>query len=270
MTVANFIPEIWSARLLWEFEKAYKFRGLVNTDYEGEIKAAGDTVHINTPGAITVEDNTGDISYEAITSTQQDLVIDQQKRFAFQVNDVDQAQANINLVSSYTRRAAQSMADVVDVAIASEYTNAGNTVSWNAVTALDDAYKKITDISAHLSDANVPYAGRWGVVTPTVHKFLRQSPDFLRASDMGDNIMRSGQVGQIDGIAIFESNNVQIATTHKCMFGVNEAISFAMQFVTMEALRLELAFADGIRGLQVYGLKTVMPDYLVLFDVTVA
>lgn len=270
MTVTNFIPEMWSARLLWEFEKAYQFRGLVNTDYEGEIENAGDTVHIQTPGAITVEDNTGDITYDAVTSTQQDLVIDQEKRFAFQLNDVDKVQANTNLLSTYTRRAAQSMADVTDVAIASEYTNATTTVSWDAATNPNDAYKQVTEVSAALSGYNVPQAGRWGVVTPTVHKFFRQSTDFVRATDLGDNIMRSGQVGMIDGISIFESNNIQIATQHKCMFGVTEAITFAMQFVNMEALRLEAAFADGIRGLQVYGLKTVMPNYLVTFNVTVA
>ena len=64
MSVANFIPEIWSARVLHNFRKTYVFRGLCNTDYEGEIKGAGDTVRINTPGAVTVSDYAGSITYQ--------------------------------------------------------------------------------------------------------------------------------------------------------------------------------------------------------------
>lgn len=38
MSVANFIPTIWSARLLAHLDKAHVYAALVNRDYEGEIK----------------------------------------------------------------------------------------------------------------------------------------------------------------------------------------------------------------------------------------
>jgi hypothetical protein len=36
MAVTNFIPEIWSTRLLRHLDKKLIFKQLVNTDYEGE------------------------------------------------------------------------------------------------------------------------------------------------------------------------------------------------------------------------------------------
>jgi hypothetical protein len=36
MSLKNFIPEIWSARLLRHLDKNLIFKNLVNTDYEGE------------------------------------------------------------------------------------------------------------------------------------------------------------------------------------------------------------------------------------------
>ena len=38
MALDNFIPEIWSARLLKHLDEDLVFKQLVNTDYEGEIR----------------------------------------------------------------------------------------------------------------------------------------------------------------------------------------------------------------------------------------
>ena len=43
-----FIPEIWSGKLLEKFYAATILAAIANTDYEGEIKSKGDTVHIRT------------------------------------------------------------------------------------------------------------------------------------------------------------------------------------------------------------------------------
>ena len=51
MTLNNFIPQIWSARLLQNLNEAHVFANLVNRDYEGEIKGVGDTVKINAIGS---------------------------------------------------------------------------------------------------------------------------------------------------------------------------------------------------------------------------
>ena len=78
MAVTTFIPELWSARLLYALEKSHVATNLVNRNYEGVIANQGDTVHINSIGAITVKDytkNTDIAAPDALTTTDQTLVI---------------------------------------------------------------------------------------------------------------------------------------------------------------------------------------------------
>ena len=52
----SFIPEVWSAKMLVSLKKAlvYAGPGVVNRDYEGEIKGQGDTVRIPSMGRPTI------------------------------------------------------------------------------------------------------------------------------------------------------------------------------------------------------------------------
>ena len=95
MSVANFIPTIWSARLLRHLDKRHVYLNLLNRDYEGEIKNFGDTVKVNQIGNVTIKDYTKGEDIEApedLSGEQQELKIDQAKYFNFAVEDVDNAQ----------------------------------------------------------------------------------------------------------------------------------------------------------------------------------
>lgn len=106
MAVTNFIPQVWSARLLAHLDKAHVLTNLVNRDYEGEIRQYGDTVKITQIGDITIKDyvtNTDIDDPQELTTEQQLLVIDQQKYYAFQIDDVDAAQARAAWPRARTR-----------------------------------------------------------------------------------------------------------------------------------------------------------------------
>lgn len=103
MAITTFIPELWSARLLYALEKSHIATNLVNRNYEGLIQNQGDTVHIGSIGAITVSSYTAnsDMSApETLATTDQTLVIDQAKYFNFQIDDVDKVQAAGDLIDT--------------------------------------------------------------------------------------------------------------------------------------------------------------------------
>ena len=58
MSVQNFIPALWSARLIEFLRKNLVYVNLCNRNWEGEIKAYGDTVKIGQIGIPTVKDYT--------------------------------------------------------------------------------------------------------------------------------------------------------------------------------------------------------------------
>lgn len=104
---------------------------------------------------------------DEIEGTPTELHIDQQKYFAFHVDDVDAAQANVNLVDDAMARASYALRDVIDQYIASFHKSAGVEIGSSTtpinITTADAAYGNLVNLKGALDDANVPSEGRWGV-----------------------------------------------------------------------------------------------------------
>nr|DAH96122.1 MAG TPA: Major capsid protein [Caudoviricetes sp.] len=273
MAVTTFIPELWSARLLYALEKAHVATNLVNRNYEGEISNHGDTVHINTIGAITVKSytkNTDIDAPETLTTTDQTLVIDQAKYFNFQVDDVDKVQAAGELVDTAMGRAAYALADVSDaylLGVIAAGAAAGNTIgSAAAPVALtgSNVYENIVKLKTKLDKANVPNTGRTIVVPPDVHSLLLLDDRFAKSTaTAGQEALINGLVGRIAGFDVYMSNNVKTGTgtdTGKTPYfeitaQITDATTYAEQIIKTEAYRMESRFADAVKGLHVYGAK---------------
>lgn len=283
MAVNNFIPSIWSARILSNLQKAQVFAGLCNRDYEGEISQAGDTVKIGGIGAVSLAaytKNSTSLTWSALTDATQSLTIDQSQYFAFKVDDVDRVQVNVNLVDEAMREAAYAISDNIDAYIAGLHASAASTNKLGSDGASAkvigygsgevDPYKTLVNMGVLLSKQNVPQAGRWAVVPPWFSGMLRKSANFVaNPAGVTGQSMVNGFVSRIAGFDIYESNNItddaQATKTYRVMFGTNQAISLAVQNQpTMEAIRLQDSFADGVRGLLLYGAKVVRPGALAI------
>ena len=273
MAVDTFIPELWNARLLYALEKAHVATNLVNRNYEGEIRNHGDTVHINTIGAITVKSytkNTNIDAPETLTTTDQSLAIDQAKYFNFQVDDVDKVQAAGELVDTAMGRAAYALADVSDaylLGVIAAGAATGNTIgsaaSPVALTA-SNVYENIVKLKTKLDKANVPNTGRTIVVPPDVHSLLLLDDRFAKSTaTAGQEALINGLVGRIAGFDVYMSNNVKTGTGtdsgktpyFEITAQIADATTYAEQIIKTEAYRMESRFADAVKGLHVYGAK---------------
>lgn len=272
MAIKNFIPQLWSARLLEHLDKAHVYANLVNRDYEGEITNFGDTVKINQIGDITVKDYTkgSDIDDpEELTGTQQLLTIDQSKYFNFGIDDVDNAQTNPKLMNEAMTRSAYAMNDVTDTFLANLMAvNAGNKVgddSTPVVPTKETAYDLLVDLGTALTESNVPLAGRWVVVPAWYHGLLLKDDRFVKGgTDYNKSILEGGYVGVAGGFQVWLSNNVPNTSgeKYKIIAGVNAGTSYAEQLLEVEGYRPEKSFKDAIKGLHVYGGKVLQPKAL--------
>ena len=125
----SFIPEVWSAKMLVSLKKAlvYAGPGVVNRDYEGEIKGQGDTVRIRSMGRPTIgtyTKNSTTITPETLTDAQRALYIDQSKYFAFELDDIDAAQSTGGELETSLQEAVYGLRDVADQYVAALYTGA--------------------------------------------------------------------------------------------------------------------------------------------------
>lgn len=215
MTIQHFIPEVWAANLLSVLDKSLVFGGsCVNRDYEGEISAFGDTVHITSisdPNIFAYAKDNDLTAPQALTDAEQLLVIDQAFAFNFQIDDIDRAQVRNDggLMSEATRRAGFGLRDKADIYLASKIAgSAGNPLGVIDATTATNVYDTLlVPASVSLDEANVPEEDRWIVLSPDVYGKLQLDGRFIKANESGTAALHNGQVGEAAGFRIFKSNN---------------------------------------------------------------
>lgn len=276
MAITNFKPEIWSRAILLTLRNKLVYGSLCNRDYEGDIAAAGDTVHILNLADPTISDYAayGTLTWEQLSDNERALIIDQGKSFSFMVDDIDRKQALPGFIATASTYAAYGLASAMDSFLSGKMktdVDAGNKLGATAVSSADTAYKLLLNLRAKLSKAGVPEDGRWVVLPTDVYSYLLQDDRFVRSDAAPGQTVRTGQVGRALGMDVFESQTVPVAAgVFTVLAGHGIAVTLAEQIVETEALRLQDSFADGIRGLHVYGAKTVRPTALASADVTVS
>ena len=278
MSVQHFIQTIWSKKIQDDLEEKCKLVQDCTREYEGDCQYA-QTVKILAVGEPTIGNYIGkDITIEEMTDSSQDLVIDVQKYFAFEVKDVDKAQSVPGLPEKYQQKSmrklalyrekfigalvagkAQSSAD--EEAKNSNYkTGATNVITasgktkGNIKTAIDDAIVMLRE--KNFDDAGVVE------IDPRTYKTFKD--ELIELKTANDELIKKGVVGQYDSYNVKSTNNVYRDDTHVyCIVRSDKAIAFAGQINEVEAGRMEKRFSDYIRGLDTYGAKIIAQDELV-------
>lgn len=297
MSLNNFIPTLWSARIYDALRKAFVYaqEGVINRDWEGEISAAGDTVRINSIGDPTITDyvkNTDMAAAETLSDAQRTLTITEAKAFHFQIDDVDKAQQQPKVMDNAMSRAAYKFSDVTDQYVASVMVAgaaSGNAIGSTAspIEAPDaspgatGAYEQLVDLSTKLNEASVPRAGRFVIVPPWYEGVLNKDDRFINndaASPAAGQPLLNGQIGRAAGFNVLVSNNVPTVAApsaasnqtprNKIVAGHDMATTFADQINQVEAYRPEKRFADAVKGLHLYGAGVIEPDALAVLTAT--
>lgn len=288
----NFIPEIWSGKLVVNFYDATVLSAISNTDYEGEIRNQGDTVNIRTTPAIEIfEYKKGQtLKTTRPESPKIQLVIDKGEYFSCIEDDVDKIQSDIALMDQWSKDASERMKICVDKRVLGDIvgdiaaTNRGaaagrisqniNLGTSSAAVALtkDNVLDYIVDMGTVLDEANAPEDGRYMVIPAKLAGMIKKS-DLRDASLAGDStsILRNGRMGMIDRFTLYMSHNLPVtAGKYSIIAGHKMGLTFASQMTNMETLRSDSTFGNIVRGLQVYGYKVVKPEALALGVVTLS
>jgi hypothetical protein len=274
----DFIPTVWASRLLVALEKAlvYGQTNVCSRDYEGQIREAGNTVKIAAIGDVSIGDYVKDTDIadpEALTDTEQTLLIDQAKYFNFYVDSVDRAQQNVNVLDEAMRRSAWSLREKSDTFLAGvmeSAVDAGNKIGSLAtpkVPTKEDAYEYLVDLGVLLDESNVPIDGRFVIVPAWYHGLLLKDERFVKAGTVrSDAALANGEVGEAAGFRILKSNNVPnaAAAKYKIIAGHSVATSYVDQIVDVQTYKPEKRFGDAVKGLHVYGAKVVRPTALAM------
>ena len=278
MSVKHFIQTIWSKKIQDDLEEKCKLVQDCTREYEGDCKYA-QTVKILAVGEPTIGNYLGqDITIEEMTDSSQDLVIDVQKYFAFEVKDVDKAQSVPGLPEKYQQKAMRKLALarekfigalVAGKAQSSADEEAGNdTFKPGAATVITASGKTQTAIKTAIDDAIITLREKnfddAGIIEidPRTYKTFKEQLIELKTSN--DELIKRGVVGQYDNYDVKNTNNVYRDDTHVyCIVRSDKAVAFAGQINEVEAGRMEKRFSDYVRGLDTYGAKIIAQDEIV-------
>lgn len=265
-TVANFIPELWLKDTLDILDKTTVCGQLVNKNYTGEITNYGDTVHVTTYADLTTGTYTpgSDMTQSTYSDPMSDLVIDQARYTFFSVDSVHKKQAKPDIANGYKMRAAQAVKEWKDQWIhATMYAGAPASATLGSATVpitltKDNVYGYTVDMGQLLDDNNAPKDGRFLLANPAFKALLLKSPEFTRATSMGDGVVKTGFIGEIAGFEVYISTNLNTTgsgVSVPFIFATRDFCTVADQLVETDECKIENQFGKKYKALWVGGAK---------------
>jgi hypothetical protein len=240
MAITTLNQELWSDLLIQGTQAQLVYQECV----KNIGKVNGKQVHFSDIGSITISDYTKDtdISNQTLTDSGIDLDLNQQKYFSVNVDDIDNAQTDVNLLSEVVRKGTFGLKNSIDSYIASLHAGAGIVAGLGTTTtpielSSANVLTYLRTIARKLNEANADVSSRWIVVPPWFEEDLSTA---LPALDTNNSTMlATGYIGQFAGLKIYMSNNVvnTASAKWKIMAGDKDAFRFGMNVEKMEGLR---------------------------------
>ena len=263
MSTKNFVPQLWAATILRTLEDNLVAKKICTTQYTGEIKSKGDTVHFNGLAEPTISPYTGStISYEALQDSRISLVVDQSDMFAFKVGDIEKVQSGMDIKGSQAQRAGYQLTRSCDTYIMGLYGQAGNTITSATITSAN-VLSVLGSFEQQLAENNVSDNQMWMVIPPWLRLKLELAGIKFQ---INNGLNKTGGMAWCDqlGFTVYVTNQVKntgtIATpVSHIIAGSGNAIGFADQITETEDIRLESTFDTAVRGLHVYGARVIKP-----------
>jgi hypothetical protein len=216
-----------------KFYNSTVLAAISNTDYEGEIKAFGDKVHIRTKPTIAIKEYTADglLVAERPSGGEVILNIDKGRYWNTILDDVMRTQSDINLLSIWAEDAAEQMKISIDtdvlqqILVQAATANKGATAGASSASinlgitgtplvlaptagsGIVDILDAILRLGQVLDEQNIPETGRWLVLPAWAATLIKRS-ELRQAYLSGDavSMLRNGRIGMVDRFTIYSSN----------------------------------------------------------------
>jgi len=281
-TVSPLNAEMWSKKMGILLKKALVGRELCEVWGESGLKGydiinrpyiSDLSVNTYTPGtAVTIQD---------ISTTNEQLAINQFKEVSFYVDNIEDLQAFYNFMDVQTDRATYQLANTIDAALFAQYSNFTSTDLTNAnlpggsgapgaITGSTSNIQSVfTGLRKLMRSANVPMVGDTFIVLDPEEAELLERNFAASGFSTADATLRNGFAGQAYGVQVYVSNNLTTASNVLHSIGGKKgSISLAVQMEPKVSIR-EVDNKLGVNVIcsTVYGIKTFNQGSKEVFDI---
>jgi hypothetical protein len=285
----TYVPNsTWSQRLLARYYRSTVWQAIANTDYESEIQGIGSKVIIRTTPTIIIQDVSKgqELDFQNPTTSTVEVEIDKAKAFAYNIDDIDNWQSDLDLQNEWNAAASFHLNIAVDDDVLGYVTplaNASNKGSsagkdsgnydlgtTGAPLGLteDNVVPMLADAYTVLDEQNVPPEGRYMVVPPWFVGLLRKSKLEDASLTNGQSTIRNGRLGILHGFTLYASRSLTTVAdggvnATSILFGHMDALTFAGDLMkTSGPYEAEKSFVHRVKGLLVYGRKVIKDEAL--------
>ncbi len=189
-------------------EQALKDGVVFNNDYEGSPTAGAVKIPVrDTEVVVSDYDKANGIAPGTGSTSYTTLVIDKSKAVNEIIDGYDAKSVPDGLVADRLDSAGYSIAKQIDDDGAEALIQGASGVHFGEAT-MSNIYQMFVDARVAMSKAHIPNDGkRYALITPDIVGLILKSPEFVRASDLGDEVVKEGVIGKIAGFKVIEFNN---------------------------------------------------------------
>lgn len=202
--------ERYSSATLAKLRKESVVYTLFNHRYEGTPTAGAVKIPVRDTEVEVIKDydrktGTG-LTYS--DTTLMTLPIDQELVVNELVDGYEAAAVPDRLVADRLDSAGYVLADTLDMDCASLLATKGTAYSNTTAMTKNTIYETIVDMKKQLKKAKVRANMLWLLVSPDVTALFEKSPEFIKASQLGDTVTTAGFAGRVSGMPVYETLNL--------------------------------------------------------------
>ena len=230
--MAMIYTELFADKIDERFTSEAVSQKIVNNDYSFVGAKTVKVTSINTVDNRDYNRNTGYGNADILQNSIQEMTLTKDRSFKMLLDKMDEDETKIKAGEVLARQLRERVIPEIEKYRFETILKSCDTNS-QTVTGLtaNNAYAKFLEAQEKLNDEDVPQ-NRIAYVTPEFLTKLKKDDNFIKASDIGQNIAINGLVGMVDGVPIvrvtkkwMEAKTGTPATTKKyaCLVGHNSA-----------------------------------------------
>lgn len=234
---------------------------LLRRRYEGNPTAGAVKIPVrDTEVAVSDYDKANGITATNGDTSYTTLNIDKDKAVNEIIDGFDAESVPDNLVADRLDSAGYSLAAQIDTDGGTTLL-AGSTAMGVEQLTKDNIYDTIVDIRTAMSKAKIPNDGkRYLLAKPETMSLILKSPEFIKASSLGDAVVQTGAVGKIAGFLVAEWND---NTANLAMIAGHPRFATRVKEWSVPVKKQDLSGsgkyigASAIQGRMIYGHKVL-------------
>lgn len=180
----------------------------VNQNYDWD---GAKTIKVTSVGTVAMKDYDRETGYGAVASADglsnaiQVLTLTKDRYFRAKLDKMDEEESKIKGGEVLARQLREVTIPEIE-AYRLQVMCKAIVTNTQAIEQTKTVYEHFLEANEKLDEANVPQVTRVAFANPAFINALKLDPNFIKSSDLSQEMLLKGQVGQVDGVPIIKTN----------------------------------------------------------------